>query len=73
MQAKRAREQKKYRVREVSAFKLVGGICTTDSFLQDSGTYDTILNGHMHRCDNCANADKGDITTMPQLVAQMIL
>ncbi|KAF8352164.1 hypothetical protein F5887DRAFT_934220, partial [Amanita rubescens] len=49
----------------------VDGICVTDGFLQDSETYDT-LNGHTHRY-NRSKSDKGDITTMPQLVARMIL
>jgi len=51
----------------------VDGICVTDGFLQDSETYDTGLNGHTHRSGNRTKSDKGDITTIPQLVARMIL
>jgi len=51
----------------------VDGICVTHGFLQDSETYDTALNGHTHRCGNRTKSEKGDITTMPQLVARMIL
>ena len=47
----------------------VDGICVTDGFLQDSETYDT---GHT-QCGKRTKSDKGDITTMPQLLARMIL
>ena len=51
----------------------VDGICVTDGFLQDSETDDSVMIDHTHRSGHRTKSDKGNITTMPQLVARMTL